>query len=158
MRWYQFCAVCALLVVCTEALAEKYSVNVTRKEQNFYRVDGTNLTIETRYCYAYAYGEESILDSNANVLHFLQSRDRCDVSAYYGPATVKPGKYKVTVSRKDSNFYEVTGTNFLLKTMLCLELALVEEAVLDVSGRRIYFLNSRSDCGVEEILSKRSTP
>jgi hypothetical protein len=153
--------VCALLLVSTNSIADKYSVNVTRKEQNFYRADGTNLTIETRFCYAFAYSEESILDSTSNVLHFLQSRDQCDIAAYYGPATVRPGKYEVTVTRKDSNFYEVVGTSYLLKTMLCLELALMENAILDVSGGRfgrLYFLDSQSKCDIEEVLSRRMRP
>ena len=38
-----------------------YKVNITRKDANLYKVDGTNFYIRTKYCYEYCYSEEVIL-------------------------------------------------------------------------------------------------
>lgn len=39
----------------------KYSVELTRVDDNFYKIEGTSMYIETRYCYEYAYREDAIL-------------------------------------------------------------------------------------------------
>jgi len=39
----------------------KYSITVTRKGQDFYQIDGTNIFIKTRYCYEYSYSQDAIL-------------------------------------------------------------------------------------------------
>ena len=44
----------------------KYSVEVTRIDANFYHIYGTNLYIETRYCYEYATREEVVLNITSN--------------------------------------------------------------------------------------------
>lgn len=38
-----------------------YKVNVTRKANNLYKVEGTDYYIETNYCYEYSYSDEAIL-------------------------------------------------------------------------------------------------
>ena len=38
-----------------------YRVNITRKDANLYKVDGTDFYIRTKYCYEYCYSEEVIL-------------------------------------------------------------------------------------------------
>jgi hypothetical protein len=39
----------------------KYKVNITRKDADLYRIDGTDFYIRTKYCYRYCYSEEVIL-------------------------------------------------------------------------------------------------
>ena len=39
----------------------KYSITVTRKGQDFYQIDGTNIFIKTRYCYEYSYSQDAFL-------------------------------------------------------------------------------------------------
>lgn len=39
----------------------KYSVNITRKDNDLYKIEGTDLYIKTKYCYEYCYSEEVIL-------------------------------------------------------------------------------------------------
>lgn len=46
--------------------AGTYEIELTRKGSNLYKVDGTNLYIETRYCYEYGYGEDAILRMTSN--------------------------------------------------------------------------------------------
>jgi hypothetical protein len=66
-------------------VAERYSVNVRRIEQNLYRETLSKTIIETRYCYEYAYGEDAILQWQGkygdNWLLFIESEQKCDVIA-----------------------------------------------------------------------------
>lgn len=55
-----------------------------------------------------------------------------DVDALLVPSTIDPGTYSVSVTRKASNLYSVDGYALYVKTQLCLELALSEEATLKV--------------------------
>lgn len=150
-----------MIVVSGAAFGEKYSVSLTRRSGNFYQIDGKEIFVQTRYCYVYSYGEDAVLDTDLGAVHFLDSNDRCDVATYYVRTTLKPGKYSVTVSRKDDNLYEVMGTSIVLRTSLCLELALGNEAVLDWQAPgfgTLHFLGSSdTSCGVQQALSRRST-
>lgn len=84
-------AVAATLLTAALAHAEVYSVTVTRKDQDLYRIDGTRLYVETRWCHEFAYGEEAILryDPNegpygSNKLVFVSSDTVCDVVRVIG--------------------------------------------------------------------------
>jgi len=50
-----------LLIPSNELKDGRYSISVTRKDDNFYKVDGTNIYIETSYCYEYAIMDDAIL-------------------------------------------------------------------------------------------------
>jgi hypothetical protein len=64
------------------ALAEVYTVSVTRIDQDLYKTGGSTLYIETRYCYEYAIGAMAVLKygqySYDNKLIF-DSGTECDV-------------------------------------------------------------------------------
>lgn len=148
----------AFLLASATAFAGTYEVNVTRKEQNIYRVDGKGVLIQTQYCYAYAYSEEAILRTNGygGDLIFVGSRDKCDVKAVFGKANQNPGKYSVRVTRESDNWYEIWGSNVFLQTTICLSLALGQEAFLTVGAGgvgRLVFDDGQS-CMVEGIYSK----
>lgn len=140
------------------ALAENYEVNLTRKGSNVYRVDGKDIIIQTRYCYVYAYSEEAIFKSSGygGEVIFFDSKDKCDVKAVFGVSKQKPGKYVVTVSREDDDWFEVFGTSSYIKTSSCLSLALGEEAYLTIANSgfgRLRFKDG-NDCMVEAVYSK----
>lgn len=44
----------------------KYEVESTKIDSNFYQIYGTNLYIETKYCYEYATRDEAILNITSN--------------------------------------------------------------------------------------------
>lgn len=144
--------------VCSAAAAQTYEVSVTRKGNNVYKVDGKNIIIQTRYCYVYAYSEGSILKSNGygGNLIFIDSKETCEVKAVYGGTSPNPGKYSVTVSRQDGDWYEISGTSTFIKTSMCLSLALGEEAFLSMgpggTGRLVF--NDGNSCIVEGMYSK----
>lgn len=140
------------------ALAENYEVNLTRKGSNVYKVDGNDIIIQTRYCYVYAYSEEAIFKSSGygGEVIFFDSKDKCDVKAVFGVSKQKPGKYVVTVSREDDDWFEVFGTSSYIKTSSCLSLALGEEAYLTIASSgfgRLRFKDG-NDCMVEAVYFK----
>lgn len=140
------------------ALAENYEVNLTRKGSNVYKIDGKDIIIQTRYCYVYAYSEEAIFKSSGygGQVVFFDSKDKCDVKAVFGVSKQKPGKFVVTVSHEDDDWYEVFGTNSYIKTSSCLSLALGEEAYLTIvpSGFGRLRFKAGDDCMVEAVYTK----
>ena len=48
--------------VPTTVAAGNYTVTVTRKGQDFYKVDAANVYVRTLYCYEYAYSESAVLN------------------------------------------------------------------------------------------------
>jgi len=139
-------------------LAENYEVSLTRKGSNVYKIDGKDIIIQTRYCYVYAYSEEAIFKASGygGELIFFDSKDKCDVKAVFGLSKQKPGKYVVTVSREDDDWYEVLGTNSYIKTSTSLSLALGEEAYLTMSASGFGQLRFEDgdDCMVEGVYTK----
>jgi len=140
------------------ALAENYEVNLTLKGSNVYKIDGKDIIIQTRYCYVYAYSEEAIFKTSGygGEVIFFDSKDKCDVKAVFGVSKQKPGKYVVTVSHEDDDWYEVFGTSTYIKTSSCLSLALGEEAYLTIANSgfgRLRFKDG-NDCMVEAVYTK----
>ena len=145
-------------LLAAPAQAENYEVNLTRKGSNVYKIDGKDIIIQTRYCYVYAYSEEAIFKSSGygGEVIFFGSKDKCDVKAVFGVSKQKPGKFVVTVSREDDDWYEVFGTSSYIKTSSCLSLALGEEAYLTISPSgfgRLRF-DDGDECMVEAVYTK----
>lgn len=147
-----------LIVQPLYSLADDYQVSVTRKGSNLYKVTGKDIYINTRYCYEYVYYEDAILSMNGYIgeIIFLNEGEKCDVKAVYGPAEIKPGTYKVTISRKSDNWYEIFGTDTFIKTSICLSLALSEEAILKISAGGIgnLYLSEGDKCMVEGVYTR----
>ena len=140
------------------ALAENYEVNLTRKASNVYKIDGKDNIIQTRYCYVYAYSEEAIFKTSGygGEVIFFDSKDKCDVKAVFGVSKQKPGKYVVTVSREEDDWFEIFGTSSYIKTSSCLSLALGEEAYLTIANSgfgRLRFKDG-NDCMVEGVYTR----
>ena len=139
-------------------LAENYEVNLTRKGSNVYKIDGKDIIIQTRYCYVYAYSEEAIFKKSGygGEVIFFDSKDKCDVKAVFGVSKQKPGKYVVTVSREEDDWFEDFGTGSYIKTSSCLSLALGEEAYLTIatSGFGRLRFKDGNDCMVEAVYTK----
>ena len=140
------------------ALAENYEVNLTRKASNVYKIDGKDIIIQTRYCYVYAYSEEAIFKTSgySGEVIFFDSKDKCDVKAVFGVSKQKPGKYVVTVSREEDDWFEIFGTSSYIKTSSCLSLALGEEAYLTIANSgfgRLRFKDG-NDCMVEGVYTR----
>lgn len=145
------------VLLSSRVFADVYELNVTREDQNIYKVLGSNTIIQTKYCYEYSYGEDAILDASGNhgQLIFKNSGNKCDIKAIYQESSLKPGTYKVFISREEDNWYSIMGSDTYIKTSICLSLALGEKAYLSVSGRGYGNLSINQDeCMVEGIYSK----
>jgi hypothetical protein len=144
--------------LCSTAFAGDYEVSVTRKGSNLYKVSGKDVMIQTKYCYVYAYSEDAVLKSSGygGDLIFIDSREKCDVKALFGPSNQRPGKYRVAVSREDDDWYEITGVDAYIRTSMCLNLALGDDAVLLLRGGGIGTLifSDGDTCMVEALYSK----
>jgi hypothetical protein len=54
------------ILVPTKLDEGKYNLTVSKKTSNFYRIDGKDIYIETRYCYEYATREDVLLIVKSN--------------------------------------------------------------------------------------------
>ena len=70
-----------------------------------------------------------VLDSYGNVI---------DAKAVYVPTKIDTGKYEVELTRIDSNFYQIYGTNLYIETKYCYEYATREEAILNITSNYGY--------------------
>jgi hypothetical protein len=55
-----------IVLVPTKLDEGKYSVELTKVDSNFYKIYGTDLYIETRYCYEYATRDDAVLVIESN--------------------------------------------------------------------------------------------
>ena len=148
-----------LIMFAGAASADDYDLSVTRKGSNLYKVDGKDLYIHTRYCYEYVYSEDSLLrmSGTSGKIVFIDEGSSCEVKAVFGASNQSPGKYKVSVSREDDDWYEVFGTDTYIKTSMCLNLALGDDAILKLSGPgygSLYFIDDDDDCMVEGVYTQ----
>ena len=106
----------------------------------------------------YAHSEEAIFRSSgysAEVI-FFDSADKCDVKAVFDVMKQKPGKYVLTVTRDEDDWYEISGGSTYIKTSRCLSLSFGEEAYLTIpqSGFGRLRFEDGGDCMVEAIYTK----
>lgn len=66
-----------------------------------------------------------VLDSYGNVK---------EAKAVYVPTKIDTGKYEVELTRIDSNFYQICGTNLYIETKYCYEYATRDDAILNVTS------------------------
>lgn len=144
-----------LISICGTTFADDYRVTVTRKDANIYQILGKDMFIQTRYCYEYVYGEDSLLKlkgSYGSELLFLDSSGKCDVKAVYEKVEQEPGTYVVTVSHVDENWYEIMGSGLFIKTSMCLSIDLAAESILKLESQGFGTLKINSNnCMVEGI-------
>mgnify|MGYP006429921785 CR=1 FL=1 len=57
------------------------------------------------------------------------------------PVSLEKGRYEITVSQESDNLYYVEGQNLYLRTSLCLELATMSDAILEVQSSKYGFGN-----------------
>lgn len=81
----------SIILVCLTAstLGKTYKVNVTRVDNDFYRIDGTATYIRTQFCYQYVYSEEVVIDYKSSAtpikgtITFLKSKTTYNILGAY---------------------------------------------------------------------------
>ena len=61
-----------------------------------------------------------------------------DAKAVYVPTKIDTGKYEVELTKIDSNFYQIYGTNLYIETKYCYEYATRDEAILNITSNYGY--------------------
>jgi hypothetical protein len=151
--------VVASCLIWQPVLADNYSVTVTRKGSNNYRVDGKGIFITTRYCYEYVYSADAILKMSGRTgeIHFVEEDEACPVKGVYGKVDVQPNEYTITVSREEDHWYRIGSSDRFIRTSMCLQLALGEDALLNMStdsDGTLHFLDSDASCTVEGVFEQ----
>lgn len=103
-------------------------------------------------------GEAKAQSSNCDVEKILEARNApegtlavdgygstTEVSTLLVPTSLEKGRYEVSVSRKSDNLYLVEGQSLYLRTSMCLEMATMSDAILEVASSdygfgTLYFL------------------
>jgi hypothetical protein len=123
------------------ANAATYRVSVTRIAQDVYREESSRAVILTANCYQYVYWQGAVLvyelDALGNRLHFSGSSSCAVVGVYRSNARL---------ARVGDNLYRDTRTGGILRTQLCLNLALGEDAL--IMSDRVIFLDSSDECSL----------
>jgi hypothetical protein len=125
-----------LMCVPFSVAAENYDVFVTRKGSNLYKVDSSDVIIQTRYCYVIAYSGKALLRSTGygGEFVFADSRDTCSVKAVYGRSKSFHGNFDVQVNREADDWYGIVGNDNYIKTSLCLNPARNQSATVTLHG------------------------
>lgn len=152
----------AILLPLAAAQAETYNFGVTRKSKDLYKVEGKEIMIHTQDCEVDGYTEKATVKSEKSGIDitFHDTKQKCTVDGVFD-ATNRPknGKYGVTITRVENDWFEVTGSKLFLKSEpRCLRIAIKEPATLEVSGEVGGYLifPSGKKCKVEGIYSRAS--
>lgn len=61
-----------------------------------------------------------------------------DAKAVYVPTKIDTGKYEIELTKIDSNFYQIYGTNLYIETKHCYEYATRDDAILNITSNYGY--------------------
>lgn len=61
-----------------------------------------------------------------------------EAKAVFVPTKIDTGKYEVELTRIDSNFYQICGTNLYIETKYCYEYATRDDAILSITSSYRY--------------------
>jgi len=98
------------------------SYHIVPAEANSFDITGIYEKVELK-------SGSKVLDSYGNVK---------DAKAVYVPTKIDTGKYEVELTRIDSNFYQIYGTNLYIETKYCYEYATRDETILHITSNYGY--------------------
>lgn len=65
-------------------------------------------------------------------------RYRQEAKAVFVPTKIDTGKYQVELTKIDTDFYQICGTDLYIETKYCHEYAIREEAILNITSNYGY--------------------
>ena len=152
-KYFSFVALLSLTLPSMTVAQSRYEVSVSRESRNLYKVNSQPFWIKTKYCYEYAYYEDSLL-SNYEII-FLDSGSKCNVDTIYRELSPASGNYEVSVSVEGDAYSTMDGKLFV--TPYCYEYVYYEDSIFrsnGYGGGRLIFLDSGETCEVERVLQK----
>ena len=63
---------------------------------------------------------------------------RKDAKAVFVPTKIDTGKYQVELTKIDTDFYQICGTDLYIETKYCHEYAIREDAILNITSNYGY--------------------
>lgn len=107
-----------ILMTCMMTVLFTSSSSLSTSQASSYDIAGIYEKVELK-------SGSKVLDSYGNVK---------DAKAVYVPTKIDTGKYEVELTRIDSNFYQICGTNLFIETKYCYEYATRDDAILNVTS------------------------
>ena len=107
-----------IILTCLMTLLFTSSSSLSTSKASSYDITGIYEKVELK-------SGSKVLDSYGNVK---------DAKAVYVPTKIDTGKYEVELTRIDSNFYQICGTNLYIETKYCYEYATRDDAILNVTS------------------------
>ena len=107
-----------IILTCLMILLFTSSSSLSTSKASSYDIAGIYEKVELK-------SGSKVLDSYGNVK---------DAKAVYVPTKIDTGKYEVELTRIDSNFYQICGTNLYIETKYCYEYATRDDAILNVTS------------------------
>ena len=107
-----------ILMTCMMTVLFTSSSSLSISQASSYDIAGIYEKVELK-------SGSKVLDSYGNVK---------DAKAVYVPTKIDTGKYEVELTRIDSNFYQICGTNLYIETKYCYEYATRDDAILNVTS------------------------
>lgn len=107
-----------ILMTCMMTVLFTSSSSLSTSKASSYDITGIYEKVELK-------SGSKVLDSYGNVK---------DAKAVYVPTKIDTGKYEVELTRIDSNFYQICGTNLYIETKYCYEYATRDDAILNVTS------------------------
>lgn len=107
-----------IILTCLMTLLFTSSSSLSTSKASSYDITGIYEKVELK-------SGSKVLDSYGNVK---------DAKAVYVPTKIETGKYEVELTRIDSNFYQICGTNLYIETKYCYEYATRDDAILNVTS------------------------
>ncbi|HLZ16140.1 MAG TPA: hypothetical protein VKQ08_03835 [Cyclobacteriaceae bacterium] len=78
------------------------------------------------------------IDAKVDTKAITRDDDVVNVETLLVPTNLKQGKYRVEVTRKGDDLYQISGTEIYLETRLCLELATLESVTVIIESNYGY--------------------
>ena len=153
---YLVMVILVLLIFANPVCAEEYEISVTQVGENLFWEPEQEVFIQTEYCFVDLGSAKVLLQANGySGLLVISEKTRCDVKNFFGKTQLDPGKYSITVTREDENWYAIEGKSAALNTSDCRALiksAPAELLIDENATAKLTFANET--CQVKGIYSK----
>jgi hypothetical protein len=78
------------------------------------------------------------IEAKADTKAITNDDELVEIETLLVPTTLKQGRYKVDVTKKGDDLYQISGTEIYLETRLCLELAILESVIVIIENNYGY--------------------
>lgn len=95
----------------------------------------TNSAASSSYDIANIYEKVELKDGSKSLDSYGNVKD---AKAVFVPTKIDTGKYQVELTKIDTDFYQICGTDLYIETKYCHEYAIREDAILNITSNYGY--------------------